>query len=217
MNLAALTLMAAVTGVGQPPAADPAADVRFVNKRTLSVPVEWNPAKMQEVAKLRLFVSRDNGNTYELAQTITDKETEFKLDFKQDGVVWLQMQEQRRDGTLIPKDPSGVAPSVPKHIPAKWAAHLRLSGKARAASPFRGPRGRRRPPPAKGPKPAPRIAARRTNLPSGASWDRASPSSGRARSRGRTRRRRSTRRGAVRSPRAARAGRGATRSRRRTG
>jgi hypothetical protein len=111
MNLAALALMAATSGVGQPvaPAAPP--EVRFVAKRTLTVPVEWNPNTMQEVVKLRLFVSRDRGNTYSLVQAIDQRESEFKLDLKEDGEVWLQMQEQRRDGTLLPKDPSAVAPS----------------------------------------------------------------------------------------------------------
>lgn len=112
MNLATFTLMVATGGIAQPAPAP--TDVRVVSKRTFSVPVETNPAKMQDVERLRLFVSRDQGATYELQQTITPQEasgTGFTFTAKEDGTYWLQMQEQRRDGTLLPKDPSSVAPS----------------------------------------------------------------------------------------------------------
>jgi hypothetical protein len=112
MNLAALTFLAAGSGIGQPatPVAPPPADVRFVAKRTLAIPVKFTQ-RAQELDKARLFVSRDNGNTYELHHTITPLETGFTLTAKDDGVYWVHMQLQYRNGDLEPKDPSGVPPA----------------------------------------------------------------------------------------------------------
>ena len=112
MNLTAFALVAASTGLGQPnttPA--PPTDARFVAKRTLTVPVQFNPERQKDVDKARLFVSRDGGHTYELHQQITAQETGFTLNAKEDGTYWVQMQLQFRDGRLEPKDPSAAVPA----------------------------------------------------------------------------------------------------------
>ena len=112
MNLTALAVLAATTGVGQPAtAAPPPADVRFVNKRTLTVPVAFKPERIKDLDKARLFVSRDNGATYEFHRQITPLEAGFLLEAKDDGVYWVQMQLIYRDGTLDPKDPTAVPPA----------------------------------------------------------------------------------------------------------
>jgi hypothetical protein len=110
MNLTAFALLAATTGVAQPASPAPA-DARFVAKRSLSVPVQFNPERLNDLEKARLFVSRDGGHTYELHQQITAKETGFTFTAKEDGTYWVQMQLQFRDGKLDPKNPSAVPPA----------------------------------------------------------------------------------------------------------
>lgn len=109
MSLTALALLAAASGVGQPPA--PPADVRFVSKPTLTFPVTFKQERVKDIEKARLFVSRDGGHTYDLKQAIDPAKGGFQFTAAEDGVYWVQMQLQFRDGTLEPKDPSAVPPS----------------------------------------------------------------------------------------------------------
>jgi hypothetical protein len=115
MNVTALALLAAANGVSQPPAPTPAAappaDVRFVAKPTLTFPVTFKQERVKDIEKARLFVSRDGGHTYDLKQVIDPAKGGFQFTAGEDGVYWVQMQLQFRDGTLDPKDPSAVPPS----------------------------------------------------------------------------------------------------------
>ncbi len=108
MTFTALTMLATVS-LGQPAA--PANDVRFVAKRTLSIPVTFKPEKVKELEKARLFVSRDNGDLYDIHDTIAPTQSGFTLTAKEDGVYWIQMQLQYKDGTVDPVNPRTLPPA----------------------------------------------------------------------------------------------------------
>lgn len=114
MNLA-LVVLAAASGPAQPipsaPVANAPADVRFVKKRTLDIPVSFKPERVKELDKARLFVSKDGGSLYEIGDTIDPTAAGFSYTAREDGEYWVQMQLVFKDGTLDPKDPSRSPPA----------------------------------------------------------------------------------------------------------
>ncbi len=112
MNLSALTLLASSLAVAQPAAPSGApGDIRFVNKRTLTIPMSMPPARAKELKEVSLFLSRDNGDTYEFHQAIKPTDASFTLTAKDDGLYWVQVQENFLTGTNVPKNPRELPPA----------------------------------------------------------------------------------------------------------
>lgn len=117
MNAITLAVLAAAVTPAQPvtpipPVAPPAPEVRFVAKRTLNVPVNFQPERVKELKEAILFVSRDGGSLYEIGDRIDPaQKTEFNYTAKEDGEYWVQLQLVFKDGKLEPKDPSKLPPA----------------------------------------------------------------------------------------------------------
>jgi len=110
MDPTTIALLATGLSLGQAPA-ETAADIRFVNKRTLSIPVQSNPARVKELKEVGLFISRDRGGMYESHQTIKPLDTSFTLNAKEDGEYWVQVQEVLTNGTRVPENPREIPPA----------------------------------------------------------------------------------------------------------
>ena len=113
MNLSALTVLASSMAMAQPvtPSGGTPSDVRFVNKRTLTIPMSMPPARAKELKEVSLFLSRDNGDTYEFHQAIKPTDANFTLNAKEDGLYWVQVQENFLTGTNVPKNPREMPPA----------------------------------------------------------------------------------------------------------
>ena len=86
-------------------------DIRFVNKRTLTIPMSMPPARAKELKEVSLFLSRDKGDTYEFHQAIKPTDSNFTLTAKEDGLYWVQVQENFLTGTNVPKNPRELPPA----------------------------------------------------------------------------------------------------------
>jgi hypothetical protein len=118
MNAIALAVLATAVTPAQPippsgpPSPPAAAEVRFVAKRVLNVPVNFRPERVKELKEALLFVSRDGGNLYEIGDRIDPaQKAEFSYTAREDGEYWVQLQLVFKDGTLEPKDPSKLPPA----------------------------------------------------------------------------------------------------------
>ena len=114
MNMTVLVALAAGATFGQGPApAGNAAEgnVKFNKSRMLRFPMTVSPGRIKELKEITLFVSRDQGDTYEFAQKIDPTDTKFTYTAREDGVYWFQIQDNFLNGVNVPKSPRDLAPA----------------------------------------------------------------------------------------------------------
>jgi hypothetical protein len=106
MNLTALTLLGLATGAGQP-----AADVTPMKTRSITLAIDYDPARRKDIDKVVLFYSRGD-SVWHLAKSVLPNEDAFKFDAPEDGVYWFNLMNVYRDGRRDPPDPGAVAPAA---------------------------------------------------------------------------------------------------------
>lgn len=110
MNVTALALLGLVTTLGQPALPD-AQDIQVTKVRTHKLGVNYKPERKKDIQEARLFISRDQGQTWELAQTIPPAQDEFTFAAKSDGLYYISMQLVFLKGPAEPPDVSKVPPA----------------------------------------------------------------------------------------------------------
>jgi len=106
MNLIALSLLGLAVGAGEP-----ANDVYPIKSRTLKLDIDYKPEQRQTIQQVQLCVSRDQGQTWEVADAVTPDKDHFVFNAKDDGIYWLNMVIVFRDGKKDPPDVTRVAPA----------------------------------------------------------------------------------------------------------
>jgi len=110
MNVTALALLGLATTIGQPALPD-AQDFQVTKVRTHKLGVNYKPERKKDIQEARLFVSRDQGQTWEMVQTILPTQDEFTFSAKADGLYYISMQLVFLKGPAEPVDVSRVPPA----------------------------------------------------------------------------------------------------------
>ena len=106
MNLIALTLLGMAIGAGEP-----GSDYYPIKSRTLKLDIDYKPEQRQNIQQVQLCISRDQGQTWEVADAVTPDKDHFVFNAKDDGLYWLNMVIVFRDGKKDPPDVTRVPPA----------------------------------------------------------------------------------------------------------
>jgi hypothetical protein len=79
-------------------------DVVVTSARALSLPISIRPDQRNALRQVYLFVSTDRGRTWEKAGTIPPTSNAFQFNAPADGLYWFQVQVEKLDGELEPRD-----------------------------------------------------------------------------------------------------------------
>jgi hypothetical protein len=101
-----------VAAPATPPAAAPADPTKPtpVPSRIVELDIVYDPASRKNVQRMLLYVSRDQGQTWELEATALPEQETFKYTAKDDGVFWCKMQAVMIDGKKVPSDITRTPP-----------------------------------------------------------------------------------------------------------
>ena len=125
MNLTAWAVLGLAAGLGQVPAPKGAApagitlgavkDVFPTNSRTHRLDIVYPEGKRDAVSHVELLVSRDEGQTWTPADTVTPDKERLNREYlnlvaKEDGLYFVNLVFYFKDGTRDPKDPWREAP-----------------------------------------------------------------------------------------------------------
>lgn len=91
----------------------PTADgVRPLPLRRVKLPVSLGPDQRKYLASLQLVVSRDEGQTWEVVAALAADQEHFVFAPKEDGLYWLKLRMNFKDGR---RDPADFTRAVPDH------------------------------------------------------------------------------------------------------
>jgi hypothetical protein len=110
MNATAFALLGLATALGQPALPD-APDFQVTRVRSHKLGVNYKPERKKDIQEARLFVSRDQGQTWEMVQAIPPSQEEFTFTAKADGLYYISMQLVFTKGPAEPVDVSRVPPA----------------------------------------------------------------------------------------------------------
>lgn len=129
MGIGTLTLLGMMWAPGQVVPAD----VHPFNQAKMDIPIRYDPAKRNEIRNLLLFVSRNQGESWEqYAVASPDKDTFFTFTPPSDGVYWFQMmivdKQGRRDPVDLTKAPVGLKVLIDTKSPVITIKSVERSG-----------------------------------------------------------------------------------------
>lgn len=130
MNVTALALLGLATTLGQP-ALPEAQDFQVTKVRSHKLGVNYKPERKKDIQEARLFVSRDQGQTWEMIQAIPPTQDEFTFTAKTDGLYFISMQLVFLKGPAEPVDVSRVPPAQ-KLVIDSTAPVVRITSAARS-------------------------------------------------------------------------------------
>src|SRR5262245_3206544 len=95
----------------QPAAPDPALELIFSRYRNFKIP--WNPGPgVERLRQLQLYVSTDQGRTWQPAASAPPEQRYFKFMTDRDGLFWFTVQTLDREGRSFPATLEGAQPSL---------------------------------------------------------------------------------------------------------
>lgn len=108
MGLGTITLLGMLCTPGQAPA-----DVTTWNNPSMKIPIDYNPAKKGEIKELLLYVSPDQGQSWQQhAVAVPDRDAFFNYNAPADGVYWFNMVVIDKAGRREPADIYKAAPAL---------------------------------------------------------------------------------------------------------
>jgi hypothetical protein len=108
MGLGTITLLGMLCTPGQAPA-----DVTTWNNPSMKIPIDYNPAKKGEIKELLLYVSADQGQSWQQhAVAVPDRDAFFNYNAPADGVYWFNMVVIDKGGRREPADIYKAAPAL---------------------------------------------------------------------------------------------------------
>jgi hypothetical protein len=99
MNVGTLTLACVLLTVGQAPD-----EIVPLNQRSVRFPIDIKPERRPEIAQLTLYVSSDQGRSWNQEAVVTPDKGEFNFYAKGDGEYWLRIATVNRLGKQEPED-----------------------------------------------------------------------------------------------------------------
>ena len=108
MGLGTITLLGMLCTPGQAPA-----DVTPWNSPSMKIPIDYHPSKRAEIKELLLYVSPDQGQTWQQhAVGYPEKDGFFTFNAPADGIYWFNMVVVDKAGRREPADVYKVAPAL---------------------------------------------------------------------------------------------------------
>jgi len=108
MGISTITLLGMLCTPGQAPA-----DMTTWNTPSMKIPIDYHPSKRGEIKELLLYVSADQGQTWQQhAVAIPDKDQNFTFNAPADGVYWFNMVIVDKSGRREPADVFKVSPAL---------------------------------------------------------------------------------------------------------
>src|SRR5579885_841308 len=127
MNFTALAMVGMAVGVAQPPA-----DYYPIKSRSLKLDIDYKPEQRKAIQQVQLCVSRDQGQTWEVADAVLPDQDHFVFAAKDDGLYWLAMLIVFKDGKKDPPDITRVpADRIQKLIVDTTAPVVRITSAKR--------------------------------------------------------------------------------------
>jgi RNA polymerase sigma factor (sigma-70 family) len=90
-------------------------DYVTINERNFDIPIQVAPKQRAQIAKIRLFVSADKGNTWKMTQFNADVQR-MHYSAPGDGLYWFALQIVSVDGSNDPVSMETVAPQLKVHV-----------------------------------------------------------------------------------------------------
>ena len=106
MNATALALLGLAVSAGQP-----ATDYYPIKSRTLKLDIEYKPEQRNTIQQVQLVVSRDQGQTWQVADAVTRDKDQIVFNAETDGLYWLNMVIVFQNGKKDPPDVTRVPPA----------------------------------------------------------------------------------------------------------
>jgi hypothetical protein len=104
MGLGTITLLSMLVTPAQAPS-----DITPWKSPQISIPIDYNPAKRNELRELLLYTSNDQGSTWQQQAVANAEKENFSFTAPADGVYWFKMvtvdKSGRRDPADLYKDP----------------------------------------------------------------------------------------------------------------
>jgi hypothetical protein len=108
MGLGAITLLGMLCTPGQAPA-----DVTAWNSPSMKIPIDYHPSKKGEIKELHLWVSPDQGQTWQQHSVgFPEKDAFFNFNAPADGVYWFNMVVVDKSGKREPADIYKATPAL---------------------------------------------------------------------------------------------------------
>jgi hypothetical protein len=83
----------------------------YWRERVFYIPFTVDPGD-QRIRQVKLFVSEDNGRTYQYVSSVVPGEKRFRYSARGDGWYWFTVQTEDQDGKLTPADLSTAQPGL---------------------------------------------------------------------------------------------------------
>src|ERR1700736_127538 len=80
------------------------ADVYHINQQQLKIPISIDPSRRAEIKELRLFVSADEGRTWNQQAVASPDQEAFSFYAPRDGLYWFSVAIVNQQGKQEPLD-----------------------------------------------------------------------------------------------------------------
>jgi hypothetical protein len=108
MGLGTITLLGMLLTPGQAPA-----DVTTWNSPSMKIPIDYHPGKRGEIKELLLYVSADQGQTWQQhAVAMPERDANFNFNAPADGMYWFNMVVVDKAGRREPADVFKATPAL---------------------------------------------------------------------------------------------------------
>src|SRR5690349_20196014 len=81
-------------------------DATVTNQRGYQFPLNIDPARMKDFKEIRLFISRNQGATWERVDQIRPEQMGFEYHAQEDGLYWFGVAVVDQQGQQVPASPS---------------------------------------------------------------------------------------------------------------
>jgi hypothetical protein len=88
------------------------ADVAPVNARTFGIPIRVDQTRLNEIRELILFVSPDQGKSWQQHAVAGPEQSQFSFTAPSDGIYWFTIAVVDQKGIRSPNDPTTVKPGL---------------------------------------------------------------------------------------------------------
>jgi hypothetical protein len=91
-----------------------AGDYHVLKDRKFVIPVRFPQSSSQEIILARVFLSRNEGRSWRLVDSVVPGTKETKVQFValEDGRYWFALQSFHKDGTRLPRRESELQPDL---------------------------------------------------------------------------------------------------------
>lgn len=91
-------------------------DVEVIQTEQFAMPLLFDAARQAKIKRIRLFVSEDQGKTWQHQQDYQPTDTQATFTAPRDGLYWFTLQVVLKDGAKEPGTERDLAPSMKVYV-----------------------------------------------------------------------------------------------------